>query len=57
MAWAADDCNSELECALLTDVLGEVRYLTGKMRREADTQKVCSELGKKTKVRCAYRSL
>jgi len=41
-AWPVDDC-SELECALLTDVLGEVRYLTGKMRQEADTQKVCSE--------------
>jgi len=37
-----DGC-CELECALLTDVLGEVRYLTGKMRQEADTKKVCSE--------------
>lgn len=39
---AVDDC-PELECTLLTDVLGEVRYLTGKMRHDADTQKVCSE--------------
>jgi len=43
VTWSADDCGSELECALLNDVLGEVRYLTGKMRQEADTQKVCSE--------------
>ena len=41
-AWPVDDC-VELECALLTDVLGEVRYLTGRMRQDADTQKVCSE--------------
>jgi len=41
-ATPADD-GSDLECALLTDVLGEVRYLTGRMRHEADTQKVCSD--------------
>jgi len=39
-AWPVDDTCSELECALLSDVLGEVRYLTGKMRQEADTQNV-----------------
>lgn len=27
----------------MTDVLGEVRYLTGRMRQDADTQKVCSD--------------
>jgi len=42
-ATPADDSSSELECALLTDVLGEVRYLTGRMRQDADTQKVCSD--------------
>lgn len=42
-AWPADDCSSELECALLTDVLGEVRYLTGRLRQDVSTQKVCSE--------------
>jgi len=33
---------AELECELLADVLGEVRFLTGRMRRDADTQRVCS---------------
>ena len=41
-SWPTADC-SVLECALLTDVLGEVRYLTGRMRQNAETQKVCSE--------------
>ena len=40
--WLMDDC-CQLECALLTDVLGEVRYLTGKMRQETHTQRICSE--------------
>jgi len=40
-SWPGDCC--DLECALLTDVLDEVKYLTGRMRQDAATQRVCSE--------------
>jgi len=41
-AWPADDC-CDVECTLLTDVLGELRYLTARMHRDTATQKLCSE--------------